>query len=67
MRDLFDDETLDRLRRLTPQQAYDTVRAAVFRLGAVSSAELADAFAALVAAGVLTWDDIERFEGGRRD
>jgi hypothetical protein len=58
----FDEETLERWRRLGPRAAYDEVREALFRLGAASSADFHDAFESLVEEGVLTWSDIEGFE-----
>lgn len=58
---VFDPETLDRLRILPPRQAYEDVRDAVYRSGAVSSDDFLDAFEELVERGILTWEQIEEF------
>lgn len=59
----MDEETLESLRRLDPRKAYESVRQAVLRnpWGA-SSEDLQAAFEQVVAAGILTWEDVENFE-----
>lgn len=59
----MDDETLERLRTLDPRKAYETVKHSVLRnpWGA-SSEDLRAALDQLVAAGILTWDEVESFE-----
>jgi len=60
---LFDSETVQRLRTQNPREAYHEVKTAIYRAGESSSEAFLDAFEELVDAGVLTWDQIERFEG----
>ena len=59
----IDDTSLDELRCLGPRKAYEAVRRAVLQnpWGA-SSDDLQSALEQVVAAGILTWDDVERFE-----
>ena len=59
----MDEESLESLRGLDPRTAYDTVRRAVLQnpWGA-SSEDMQAALEQAVAAGILTWDDVERFE-----
>ena len=59
----LDPETIDRLRTLAPRAVYDEVRAALYRLGAVSSDDFREVYEDLVAEGILSWEEIERFEG----
>jgi hypothetical protein len=59
----IDEESLESLRTLDPRKAYEAVRRAV--LGnpwGASSEDLRSAMEQVVAAGILTWDDVERFE-----
>jgi hypothetical protein len=62
----FDDETLDRLRRMDPEQAFEAAKDAVYRTGAVSSDDFLDAFEALVEAGVLTREQLDELMGASR-
>jgi hypothetical protein len=59
----MDDGTLDHLRTLDPRKAYETVKNSVLRnpWGA-SSEDLRAALDQMVAAGILTWEEVERFE-----
>ena len=59
----IDDKSLEDLRSLGPRMAYETVRRAVLQnpWGA-SSEDLRSALDQMIAAGILTWDDVERFE-----
>ena len=60
---LIDEKSLEELRALGPRGAYETVRRAVLRnpWGA-SSEDLRSAFEQVVEAGILSWDDVDRFE-----
>ena len=59
----IDDTSLEELRTLGPRKAYEAVRRAVLQnpWGA-SSEDLRSALEQVVAAGILTWDDVERIE-----
>ena len=59
----FDEKSLEDLRSLGPRKAYDAVRRAVLQnpWGA-SSEDMQSALEQVIAAGILTWDDVERFE-----
>ncbi len=59
---VFDPETLERLRTMTPRQAFTVARESIFRSGAVSSEDFLDVFEQLVDEGILTWDQLEEFE-----
>lgn len=59
---VVDPETLERLRTMTPRQAYQTARDAVYRSGAVSSEDFLDVYDQLVDEGILTWEQVETFE-----
>ncbi len=59
---VFDPETLERLRTMTPRQAFATARESVFRSGPVSSEDFLDVYEQLVEEGILTWDQMEEFE-----
>jgi len=58
---VLDPETLLRLRTLSPRRAFEEVRNAVYRSGAVSSDDFLDAYEELVLHGVLSWEQIEEF------
>jgi hypothetical protein len=61
----LDPETLDRLRGLPAQLAYEEVKAAVYRApGGTGSWEIKEAVDLLVEEGILTWEEVEAFEGG---
>jgi len=59
----MDERSLERLRRLEPREAYESVRQAVLQnpWGA-SSEDLHAALEQVVTAGILTWADVEQFE-----
>ncbi len=59
----IDEKTLQELRCLEPRKAYDSVRRAVLQnpWGA-SSEDFQDAMRQVVEAGILTWEQIDRFE-----
>lgn len=59
----MDDDTLEYLKTLHPRKAYETVKHSVLRnpWGA-SSEDLKAAVDQMVAAGILTWDEVESFE-----
>jgi len=60
----IDEESLLELKRLGPRGAYDALRRAVLaNPWGASSGDLLEALEQAVAASVLTWDEIERFEG----
>ena len=61
MPELFDSETIERLRTLTPREAYDSVKGALYRQGPTASEDFLDAYEELVHAGILTWEQIEEF------
>jgi len=59
----IDRRTLDDLRELGPRDAYESVRRAVYQYpGGVSSEDFQSALEQLVHEGILSWDEIERFE-----
>lgn len=59
----FDEQTLERLRRLPPRQAFEQARDAVFRTGEAGSDDFGDMYDQLVREGIVTRIDIEQFEG----
>ena len=58
----FDRETIERLRALTPREAFEEARRAVFQAGGTGSEDFLDAYDQLVEAGLFTWDDVEAFD-----
>jgi hypothetical protein len=59
----FDPETLDRFRRLTPNEVCAEVTAAVHSTpGGAGSEDFLDALESLVDEGILSWDEIENFD-----
>jgi hypothetical protein len=59
---VLDPDTLDRLRKMSPREAYDEVKRTLYGMGAGGSDEFLDACETLVEEGILTWDRIEEFE-----
>ncbi len=59
---VLDPETLDRLRTMTPRQAYESARRAVYRSGAVSSEDFLDVYEQMVDEGILSWEQVGEFE-----
>jgi len=60
--DLFDSETIERFRAMTPRDAYERAKDALYGHGAVTSEEFAEVYEELVRRGVLTWREIEEFQ-----
>jgi len=59
----FDHETLERFRRLSPNEVCAEVTAAVHSAaGGAGSEDFLDALESLVDEGILSWDEIENFE-----
>ncbi len=59
----MDAKTLEQLKLLRPREAYESVRRAVLESrSGTSSDDLLAAFEQVVEAGILTWEDVERFE-----
>ena len=59
----IDEGSLEELRSLGPRKAYEAVRRAVLRNPwGTSSEDLRSALEQVVAAGIMTWDDVEEFE-----
>ncbi len=65
MGDLFDPKTLRYFREMSPKDAFEEARSAVYQLGAVSSAEFLDVYQELVDQGILSWSQIEDYERRR--
>ena len=59
---VLDPETLDRLRTMTPRQAYEAARQAVYGSGSVSSEDFLDVFEQMVDEGILSWEQVGEFE-----
>lgn len=59
---VFDPETLEGFRGLSPREAFDRTRQLVYRSGARTSEDFRQAFEQLVEHGILTWEQIEEFE-----
>lgn len=62
MGDLFDEESLERFREMSPREAYNRAKESIYRLGSATSADFVDVFDELVDEGVLTWSQIEELE-----
>jgi hypothetical protein len=59
----MDEKSLQSLRRLEPRDAYESIRRAVLKNPWGSSSEdMQSALEQVVGAGILTWEEIERFE-----
>lgn len=59
----MDEKSLQSLRRLEPREAYESIRRAVLRNPWGSSSEdLQSVLEQAVGEGILTWEEIERFE-----
>ena len=63
MASVFDPETLETFRTLSPRQAYDRVKNIVYQSGARTSEDFREAYEELVEHGILTWEQLEEFEG----
>lgn len=62
---ILDPDVVDRLKFSSPREAYDQVREAILRSGG-SSDDYMSAIEELVDLGILTWEQIEEFEEGRK-
>ena len=60
---ILDPDTLERLRALTPKEAFVKAKDAVYGAGAVGSDDFLDVFQQLVDEGILSWEQIEEFQG----
>lgn len=60
---VFDAQTLARFRELSPRAAFEETRRIVYLSGATMSDDFRDAFEELVENGILTWEQVEEFEG----
>ena len=58
----LDNETLERLRELSPREAFRNVTDTIYRAGGVSSDDFLDVYEQLVDAGILSWEEIEQLE-----
>ncbi len=58
---IFDPQTVDHFRTLTSRQTYLEVKRTILTMGG-SSEDFLNAFTELVDAGLLSWDEIDRFE-----
>jgi len=59
----FDPETLERFRRLTPDEVCREVTETVHRIpGGAGSEDFLDALETLVDEGILSWDQIENLD-----
>lgn len=59
----IDRRTLEDLRERGPRDAWEMVRRAVYQVpGGASSEDFQSALEQLVREGILSWDEIERFE-----
>lgn len=61
MTELFDFETIERLRAMSPRDAYDEVKVALYRQGPTQSEDLREAYEELVEEGIFTWEQIEEW------
>ncbi len=59
---VLDRETVEKFRRLSPREAFEEAKNAVYRSGANSSDDFLEMYEALVEQGVLSWDQIEAFD-----
>jgi len=59
---ILDRETLERLRALPPRDAFRDITDAVYSAGAVSSDDFLDVYEQMVDAGILSWEEIDRFK-----
>ena len=59
----FDRETIEKLRAMPPREAIEQARRAVFQSGSVGSEDFLDIYSQLVEEDVLTWDQVNAFDG----
>ena len=66
MPSVFDRETIEAFRGLSPREAYERVKDLVYRNGGRSSDDFLDAYEELVEHGILTREELDDLEEGRR-
>ena len=59
----FDPQTIEQFRKLPPREALRRAKSAIYGAGAVGSEDFLDAYEQLVREGVVTWEQIEEYEG----
>jgi len=60
----LDEQTIERLRSMGPEQAVGAARDAVFATGEAGSEDFLDLYEQLVEEGILSWDQVEQFDPG---
>jgi len=63
----IDDETIGRLRKMPPDQAFMAARNSVYSGREVGSEDFLAAYEQLVEHGILTWDQVDEFDGRLRE
>ena len=58
----FDEETIERFRKLPAAEVLDRAKDAVYMTGPVSSEDFRDVYRQLVEEGILTWSQVEQFD-----
>ena len=58
----FDEETIERFRKLPVAEVLDRAKDAVYMTGPVSSEDFRDVYRQLVEEGILTWSQVEQFD-----
>ena len=61
MAEIFDPDSVRKLREMPPREAYQQVKDTLFRMGGVSSDEFAAIFDEMVERGILTGEELEAF------
>ena len=62
MPEIFDPESVEKLRGLPAREAFERVKDALYRNGGATSDEFAAAFDEMVALGILTAEELEELE-----
>jgi hypothetical protein len=63
----LDEKTIGRLRSMPPREAFRAAKRAVFGGAEVGSEDFLDAYEQLVEHGILTWDQVEEYDGRLRE
>jgi hypothetical protein len=63
----MDDETIGRLRKMPPEKAFKVAKSFVYSGREIGSEDFLDAYEQLVEHGILTWDQVEEFDGRLRE
>jgi hypothetical protein len=63
----MDDETIGRLRKMPPETAFKVAKSFVYSGREIGSEDFLDAYEQLVEHGILTWDQVEEFDGRLRE